>query len=173
MTVRALDETRSWVDDFVVGLDLCPFASNPFRAGRVRFVTCPDDAFERQLAAFLAEVDHLVRTPAVEVSNTLIVFSEAPSLANFELFLDLCAAAEAVLADLEAEHLVQLATFHPDYCFDGAEPDDPANATNQAPYPTLHLLRVDEVEEAIARHPDIDAVSLRNARLLRSRDPGR
>ncbi len=45
---------------------------------------------------------------------------------------------------------LQVASFHPDYQFDGACADDIENFSNRAPYPTLHLLREDSIEAAVA-----------------------
>jgi hypothetical protein len=58
--------------------------------------------------------------------------------------------------------IFQIASFHPRYCFAGANPDDRENLTNQSPYPILHILREDSVEKAIAHYPDVDAVPQRN-----------
>jgi uncharacterized protein len=51
-----------------------------------------------------------------------------------------------------------VASFHPQFQFDGTEADDVTNATNRAPYPTLHLLREDSVERAVAAFPNAEAV---------------
>ncbi|CAN0551372.1 unnamed protein product [Ectocarpus sp. 8 AP-2014] len=40
---------------------------------------------------------------------------------------------------------MKLATFHPQYRFEGSEEDDPSNYTNRSPYPVLHLLLEDQV----------------------------
>ena len=38
--VPALVATRQWLSEFVIGLNLCPFAVAPTAADRVRFVVC-------------------------------------------------------------------------------------------------------------------------------------
>ena len=48
--------------------------------------------------------------------------------------------------------LVQVATFHPMYQFQGTEEDDITNFTNRSPYPMIHILRVSEVRDAIAQY---------------------
>ncbi|MDT4888522.1 hypothetical protein FQZ97_1250830 [compost metagenome] len=48
-------------------------------------------------------------------------------------------------------------------------PDDISNATNRAPYPTLHLLREDSVARAVASDGgDADAIVERNIQTLRA-----
>jgi hypothetical protein len=52
--------------------------------------------------------------------------------------------------------------------FEGTAPDDVTNATNRAPFPTLHLLREDSVERAIeTAGGDADAIVERNLQTLR------
>ena len=52
------------------------------------------------------------------------------------------------------------------YQFDGTEPEDITNATNWAPYPTLHLLREESIDRAVETYPDVDAIPERNMALL-------
>jgi hypothetical protein len=39
---------------------------------------------------------------------------------------------------------------HPQFQFGGTAPDDITNYTNRAPYPTLHLLREESIDRAVA-----------------------
>jgi hypothetical protein len=63
----------------------------------------------------------------------------------------------------------QVASFHPDYIFAEATPNAAQNYTNRSPWPMLHLIREDELEAAIASHPDIEAVPQRNIELMESK----
>jgi Uncharacterized protein conserved in bacteria len=67
--------------------------------------------------------------------------------------------------------VLQVASFHPRYRFAGTDPDDIGNSTNRSPYPTLHLLREDSVERAVAACPDPDAIIDRNIETLRGLGP--
>ncbi|MFY9179893.1 MAG: DUF1415 family protein, partial [Venatoribacter sp.] len=60
----------------------------------------------------------------------------------------------------------QIASFHPDYQFGGTEPDAAENYTNRSPYPTLHLLREDSLERAIADYPNVGDIPERNIALM-------
>ncbi len=75
-------------------------------------------------------------------------------------------AEEAVLEDMGLLDTVQLVGFHPEFQYAGAEPADPANATNRSPAPMVHLLRRAEL---MALAVDGARISARNARLLRDR----
>ncbi|MES1264783.1 MAG: DUF1415 family protein, partial [Variovorax sp.] len=46
------------------------------------------------------------------------------------------------------------------------EADDITNATNRAPYPTLHLLREDSVSRAVDAFPEAEAIFGRNIETL-------
>ena len=58
--------------------------------------------------------------------------------------------------------MLQVASFHPQFQFEGTAPDDITNYTNRAPYPMLHLLREDSVERAVAAFPDELAIAETN-----------
>jgi uncharacterized protein len=62
--------------------------------------------------------------------------------------------------------VLQIASFHPHYQFAGTEPDDLSNATNRAPFPTLHLLREDSIDRAVTAFPEAEAIFEANIRTL-------
>ncbi|OZB07481.1 MAG: hypothetical protein B7X58_13375 [Marinobacter sp. 34-60-7] len=62
--------------------------------------------------------------------------------------------------------VVQIASFHPAYQFEGTEPDAAENYTNRSPWPMLHLLREASLEAAIERYPDVDGIPERNIELM-------
>ena len=84
---------------------------------------------------------------------------------NIEVFAsgsDFLARAERKLARAGFDGVFQLASFHPQFQFAGTEADDLGNATNRAPYPTLHLLREDSVSRAVEAFPEAEAIFERN-----------
>ena len=100
------------------------------------------------------------------MATTLLVFANA--LQSFDDYLDLLADAQDLLHESGLEGVIQLASFHPDYRFEGEPVDDAANWTNRSPFPMLHLLREASVELAIAEFGDTDAIPERNTARLRS-----
>ena len=58
--------------------------------------------------------------------------------------------------------------FHPDFYFGDSEEDDLAYYTNRSPFPLIHLLREESVEEAVAQFAEIDEIPERNAAYLRT-----
>jgi hypothetical protein len=89
-------------------------------------------------------------------------------LANFIDFNDFLAAADATVEALGYTGVLQVASFHPHYQFDGTGVDDIANATNRSPYPTLHLLREASVERAVAAFGDTGQIYRNNIRALQA-----
>lgn len=163
---QVLADTRRWIEKAVIGLNLCPFARSVYVKNQVRIVV----SRARHLDAFLDELDReldlLVNTPAEEVDTTLLVH---PTLfPDFEVFNDFMNVVDDVVAEHELEGVIQVANFHPDFLFEGEPSDDPSHFTNRAPYPTLHLLREDSVERAVASEGgDADRIVERNIATLR------
>ena len=174
--------TRRWIERFVIGLNLCPFAAPLFRSegfssesagngdtrqgdGPLRVAVCSSTRPRELAAAAFAELELLRTSPADAPVTSLLVFSEA--LRDFDDYLDFLALAEELLFECGLEGIVQIASFHPQYQFDGAEFDDVANFTNRAPYPMLHFLREDAVLQAVERHPAPDQIPQRNIERLR------
>ncbi len=158
-------DTRRWIERAVIGLNLCPFAKAVVARDQVRYVLS-DATTPAALLETLGEELVLLRdTPATGIDTTLVVHPRV--LADFLDYNDFLDQAEALVAELDLEGVLQVASFHPDYRFAGSAPDDIENFTNRSPYPTLHLLREDSVSRAVAAYPDPDAIVERNIETLR------
>jgi uncharacterized protein len=163
---KVLADVRHWIEKAVIGLNLCPFARAVYVKNQVRIVV----SSARHLDAFLdeldSELDLLVNTPSEQIDTTLLVH---PALfPDFFVFNDFLNVVDDVVAEHELEGVIQVASFHPQFQFEGMDADDISNATNRAPYPMLHLLREDSVERAVASEGgDAEAIVERNVRTLR------
>ena len=112
----------------------------------------------------MREAADLAECAASERDTTLLI---APNtLADFLDFNDFTQRAERRLARAGFDGELQLASFHPRFEFAGSAQEDIANATNRAPYPTLHLLREDSVSRAVDAFPEADAIFERNIETL-------
>jgi hypothetical protein len=159
-----LAATREWLEKAVIGLNLCPFAKAVYVKNQVRLVVSKARHADDLLEELDRELDLLVATPADQIDTTLLIH---PTL--FEDFLDFndfMEIAEGVVDEHELEGVIQLASFHPRFQFEGTEPDDIGNFTNRAPFAMLHLLREDSVERAVEAYPDADAIFERNIKTL-------
>ena len=151
-----LQQTRLWLEKAVIGLNLCPFAKAVYVKNQVRLVVSKARHADDLLEELDRELDLLVATPATEIDTTLLIH---PTL--FEDFLDFndfLEIAEDVIDEHELDGVVQLASFHPKFQFEGTEPDDISNYTNRAPFAMLHLLREESVDRAVEAFPQADAI---------------
>lgn len=159
-----IQHTQQWLEKAVIGLNFCPFAKAPYVKKQVRIQV----SHARHLDAFLedldAEIQLLLQTPADEVETTLLIH---PNLFDdFLQFNDMLDLADNALADNQADGIIQIAPFHPDFQFADTDADDIGNYTNRSPYPTLHLIREDSIEKATQAFPDASVIFERNIALL-------
>ncbi|MBJ7539034.1 DUF1415 domain-containing protein [Marinomonas transparens] len=151
-------QTMKWVNEFIIKLNVCPFAKREVERESVRFVVLRSKKVDVALEELMTEVAWLDEHP--ETETTLLIF---PTLfKDFFRYLDFVEVAENLMFDQGCEGVYQLATFHPDYCFAGAEPGDVSNYTNRSPYPMLHLLREGSLDKAIEIYGDTSAIPVRN-----------
>lgn len=162
---RIIAQTRWWLERAVIGLNLCPFAKAPYARGQLRIQVCAARNTDDLLDALQAELLLLRDTPSDEVETTLLVHPGV--LADFLDYNDFLDAADAELVANGLEGEIQIASFHPAYCFADSEPEDVGNFTNRSPYPMLHLLRESSVERAVGSLDDPEAVYRRNIEVLR------
>ncbi|MDX1587346.1 MAG: DUF1415 domain-containing protein [Oleiphilaceae bacterium] len=157
-------EMTRWLERFVVGLNLCPFARQPLAAGLVRIQVTDAASEESLLEALQEELVRLDQTAPENLETTLLVMDSM--LQDFSRYNEFLYLANALLQDFGWEGQFQIASFHPHYQFAGTGPGDAENYTNRAPWPTLHLLREDRVEQALESHPDPEAIPDRNIRRM-------
>lgn len=155
---------RAWLDEFVVGLNLCPFARPLLGADSLRIAICQqsDPAALRQ--AFLEELDLLQGSSEQQIATTLLAFPAA--LADFDDYLQFLDQAQELLAASGLEGIVQLASFHPHYQFAGEDEAAAGNFSNRAPYPLLHLLREGMLTRVLEDFPAPQEIPRRNIRTL-------
>lgn len=159
-------DTRRWLQEVVLGLNLCPFAHQPARREQIRFTVCGSKRWEGLSEALIRELRHLNDTPPETVATTLLIHPFV--LTDFYYYCDFLEYADTLLDRLGFAGVFQIASFHPDYQFQATEPEDPTNYTNRSPYPLLHLLRENELSAALARYPDDPAaIPERNQQRMR------
>lgn len=161
--LRIIAQTKKWVNSVIVEHNYCPFAKREVDNETVRYKVVHEVEFNSLLKDVIQECVWLDQNK--ETETTLIIFPS--NLNDFNLFLDYLVLAEDLLVSQGYEGIYQIASFHPNYCFQGADIDDPANFTNRSPHPMFHLIREESVELAIKHHPDADAIPERNVEYAR------
>jgi hypothetical protein len=166
---RAVADTLRWLERAVIGLNLCPFAKAPHVKGRIHVAVCAAPDPDAWVDALRAELTALRALPATERETTLLVIPNV--LNDFLQFNDQLAVADLVLREQGLEGVFQIASFHPFYQFAGTDLDDITNFTNRSPYPTLHVIREDSIDQAVAAFPEAEAIFEANMRTLRELGP--
>ncbi len=155
-TPIVIDDTRAWLERAVIGLNLCPFAKSVHVKGQVHYAvslaTTPDALFQD----LVKELNDLVALDSKARDTTLLIAPHC--LQDFLDFNDFLAEADQALVDLDLDGVLQIASLHPRYQFAGTADDDITNCTNRSPYPTLHLLREDSIDRAVAAFPNPESI---------------
>jgi hypothetical protein len=156
--------TRRWLEKAVIGLNLCPFAKAVTVKNQVRFAVSRASHLDGLLEDLDRELDFLAAVDPEAVDTTLLIHPTLlPDFLDFNDFMQL---AEAAVGEHGLDGVIQIASFHPAFQFEGTAPDDIGNFTNRAPFPTLHLLREASIERAVAAFPEAETIYQRNIETL-------
>ena len=159
-------EVGDWLNNVVIGLNLCPFAAKPMRNRQVKTFISNAETEETLLQDILEQLLELESTTSEKIDTTLVVVPNMLSdFYDYNLFIDWI---EALLRQQNWQGIFQLATFHPNYCFGGTEPEDAENLTNRSPYPIFHLLREDSMEKVLKHYPDPESIPDKNIERVES-----
>ncbi len=164
--VAVIAAMRQWIEKAVIGLNLCPFAKAVYVKNQVRYVVSRAPHLDGFLEDLDRELDFLAAADPDEIDTTLLIHPTL--LADFLDFNDFLQLAEAAVGEHGLDGVVQIASFHPQFQFEGTEPDDMGNFTNRAPFPTLHLLREASIERAVAAFPEVETIYERNIETLKA-----
>jgi hypothetical protein len=158
-------DTRRWMERAVIGLNLCPFAKAPHAKGLVHYAVSEAADAATVLQDVATELDALAAVDSSVRETTLLIVPHC--LQDFLAFNDFMPRAERVLRKRGLEGVIQLASFHPQFQFEGTQEDDITNFTNRSPWPTVHLLREDSIDRAVETFPDPAAIYDANMATLR------
>lgn len=162
-TVRA--DTETWLIRAVIGLNLCPFAKAVHVKNQIRYMVSDARTPEALLEDLITELTLLRDADPSEIDTTLLMHPGV--LTDFLDYNDFLDVVDATVQELDLDGVLQVASFHPDYQFQGTEPDDIENHSNRSPYPTLHLIRESSIEQAVAAFPDAADIYETNMQTLR------
>ncbi len=155
--------TKKWITEIVIGCNFCPFAAKEMRRNTIHYEVENSTHTKECLDSFLKECIRLDENKHIETS--LLIFSQL--FKRFDDYLDLVFRAEKLLKKQGYEGMYQVASFHPLYCFANSPEDDAANFTNRSPYPMLHILREERIEQALLHYPNPEKIPENNIRFAR------
>lgn len=158
-------QTQTWLTRAVIGLNLCPFAKSVHVKDQIRYKVSEATDPEALLEDLVAELALLRDADPEVIDTTLLIHPQVlQDFEDYNAFLDVV---DAALEEMGLEGELQVASFHPQYQFDGTEEDDIENYTNRSPFPTLHLIREESIERAVAAFPDAANIYETNMETLR------
>jgi len=143
LMVKEIQHTKDWLEQVIVGLNFCPFAKKELVNDSIHYHVSQQKQHKLALSEFAQQCEYLSDNKNIETS--LLIYSKG--FRQFDKYLSLVDYANELLEQLGYEGIFQLASFHPQYCFEGEYFNDAANFTNRSPYPTIHIIR----EESMAR----------------------
>ncbi|WP_411064215.1 DUF1415 domain-containing protein [Vibrio rotiferianus] len=150
------EQVDQWLNEVVIGLNLCPFAAKPQRNKQIKIFVSEASQEEALLEDILLQLIELSNTEPEKLETTLVVVPNMlKDFWDYNFFIDWV---EGLIKQQDWEGIFQVATFHPDYCFGGAEPEDDENLTNRSPYPVFHLIREESMEKVLKHYPDPESI---------------
>lgn len=159
-------QTKLWLEKAVIGLNLCPFAKGVHIKDQIRYFVSDASTPEELIKDLVAELEVLAEANPEKIDTTLLMHPNV--MQDFLDFNDFLEAADATLEELDLDGILQIASFHPQYQFEDTDSDDIDNFTNRAPFPTLHLLREDSIDKAVAAFPEAEQIYEKNMETLRA-----
>ena len=160
-----VQDTVRWLERAVIGLNLCPFAKGVHTKDQIHYAVSHATDARELLQDLQRELEALAEAPAEKRDTTLLMAPLAmPDFLDFNDFLEL---ADELVEAMDLAGILQVASFHPRFQFEGTLADDVSNCTNRAPYPTLHLLREDSIDRAVQSGDSAEDIVERNLDTVR------
>ena len=165
MTIPEIEKTKLWLEHVIVGFNFCPFAKKELVNNTIHYqlseATNIDNAVHELIEAF----NYLENNEDIE--TTLVIYNKG--FDDFYTYLDLLDEANYQLEKAGYQGTFQLASFHPDYCFEGEHFEDAANFTNRSPLPTIHIIRESSLERVLNTYKNPEDIPVNNMELARAK----
>ncbi len=155
--------TKLWIERFVIGLRLCPFAHFSFYGDTIYYDVTSATKLIKVRDELMALAQKMYETGPSEISNAFLIFDESLS---FDFMLLAKEKFDAELMRNGLEEKFQTVVFHPEFQFGDEDFHAPGNFTNRSPLPMIHMLRIDEVAHAIEVTENVDDIPFRNKEVL-------
>ena len=155
-TTRIIQETQAWLQHAVIGLNLCPFAKSVYVENQIVYQVSTASDENVLLDELKLALIRLTEISASTIDTSLLIHPYV--LQDFLDYNDFLYQADDLLHDLKLDGVLQIASFHPDYQFADANKEDISHCTNRSPYPMLHLLREDSLDQAISAKPEWEEI---------------
>jgi hypothetical protein len=155
--------TKLWIERFVIGLRLCPFAHYSFYDETIYYVIAQNNDSKSCLKDIIDLFTKMKTSTESEISNSFLIFDKS---LTFDQMLTLKEESDLILEEDEFDGQFQTVIFHPGFQFAGENFHAAGNFINRSPLPMLHILRVEEVAHAIKSTSNVEEIPFQNKKLL-------
>jgi len=161
----SIEQTKKWIQSVVIDCNFCPFAAKPFLQKKIDYTVINSSSELIIIESLMGQWQKMNSDATIETAFILLPIGYE----DFQTYLDLIQSMEDLLVDEGYDGIYQLASFHPNYCFEGSSDTDPANYTNRSPYPMIHIIREESVNKVLSTYPDADNIPIRNIEFARQK----
>ncbi len=181
MNKNAELNTKKWFEEWILKLNLCPFAYAVHAKKEIRFEVEESNDFKKCVQKAVSEIEFLIEHDSDShaedeileddtecyIDTTLLIFPNQTNFKDsFEDFLDFVALIELYLEQNELDSEFQLVAFHPNFIFEVEKLNSKSHYTNRSPYPTLHILREKSVQKATEDFGNVALIPQKNIEKL-------
>ena len=159
---RYISIIKDWIENFVLRHELCPFAEKPFSQNQIGYTVVLEN--------------HMIPIANQVMEESLKVLDESKNTTSFVVlpnlkmkFADFYAFSQELTERCASLDIpVRLIAFHPNFHYEGESPQHASNATNQSPFPMIHILTLESLEQIETHHINVAEWTERNRRKLSS-----
>ena len=155
-------QCRHWVEHFIVRWGICPFARAVFESDDILYRVIDSSDIEQQALSLMGQVQQMKTEPSPETA--LLIFPLG--LEDFDHYLMLLEVCNELLEQRGDLDTIQLASFHPDYLFEGEAIDSASHFSNRSPWPMIHLIRQESIGRALETFAQPETIPQRNIDLM-------
>ncbi len=160
-----ISQTKLWLKQVVIGFNLCPFASIPFKKQLIRYVIFEGRDPEDLINKVVSEIELLTKAPTEKIETSILITPNI--LQDFDDYYDFLFLCNDILKQLNLEGVIQIASFHPDYIFENTNSESVENFTNRSPYPMFHFLREESIVHALNSYKNPSSIPEKNMETMR------
>lgn len=144
---------KSWIHNYVIQLNLCPYAKFPFQNDRIKFY----EDFEFNEVEIQAVFDDFLSISQSTIDTGFLLTYENPSFLDF---LDDYYLLEDIILENEIYKDIKLVLFHPEYMHANVNHEH-VHFSNRSPFATIQLLDLKTINKAV-KEGDSEMILLNN-----------
>ena len=152
--LQIIESIKHWLEAIVIGQQFCPFAQKPFIQETIAYHVNDSKDWAQIQKDFTEQLHHLNDNQDIETTLFILDWQAL----DFYDYLDGLMLLQQTLENEGFEGVFQIASFHPDYQFEGEKASSPSHFTNRAPLPIYHILREDSLTQILDNMPNAHTI---------------